>query len=150
MAGSILLCTDGSDLSTRALLAGLAVVRPDTELIVATVAPMADLALVTGTGFAGGTMSDAEFEAYERRIDTEAHQTVDTAAERIGRPSTTVVLRGEPGPALCEFAAARAVEAIVIGTHGRGGLKRALLGSVSDHVVRHAPCPVIVGGHTEG
>jgi nucleotide-binding universal stress UspA family protein len=32
---------------------------------------------------------------------------------------------------------------IVIGTHGRGGIDRALLGSVADRVVRLAPCPVL-------
>ena len=38
--------------------------------------------------------------------------------------------------------------AIVRGSRGRGGLRRAVLGSVSDHVVRNAPCPVVVtGGH---
>jgi len=31
----------------------------------------------------------------------------------------------------------------VLGTRGRGGLRRAVLGSVSDHVVRNAPCPVV-------
>lgn len=33
---------------------------------------------------------------------------------------------------------------IVIGSHGRGGVKRALLGSVAEGVMRHAPCPVLV------
>jgi nucleotide-binding universal stress UspA family protein len=33
---------------------------------------------------------------------------------------------------------------IVIGSHGRGGVQRALLGSVADGVMRHAPCPVLV------
>jgi nucleotide-binding universal stress UspA family protein len=35
------------------------------------------------------------------------------------------------------------VDYIVIGTEGRGGLERALLGSVADRVVRTAPCPVV-------
>jgi len=34
-------------------------------------------------------------------------------------------------------------ELIVMGTHGRTGVKRMVLGSVADHVVRHAPCPVV-------
>jgi nucleotide-binding universal stress UspA family protein len=34
--------------------------------------------------------------------------------------------------------------ALVMGSRGRGGIKRALLGSVSDYVVRHAPCPVVI------
>ena len=35
------------------------------------------------------------------------------------------------------------VDLIVMGTHGRTGVKRMVLGSVADHVVRHAPCPVV-------
>jgi universal stress protein A len=34
-------------------------------------------------------------------------------------------------------------ELIVMGTHGRTGVKRMVLGSVAEHVVRHAPCPVV-------
>ena len=33
---------------------------------------------------------------------------------------------------------------VVLGTHGRSGLRRAVIGSTSDHVVRHAVCPVLV------
>jgi nucleotide-binding universal stress UspA family protein len=40
-------------------------------------------------------------------------------------------------------------DVIVIGTHGRTGLKRVLLGSVAEQVVRHAPCPVLVVRSTE-
>jgi nucleotide-binding universal stress UspA family protein len=36
------------------------------------------------------------------------------------------------------------------GSRGRGGLTRALLGSVSDYIVRNAPCPVVVTGDVDG
>jgi nucleotide-binding universal stress UspA family protein len=55
----------------------------------------------------------------------------------------TAILAGDPGHEICREAAERDVAAIVLGTRGQGGLKRALLGSVSDHVVRNAPCPVV-------
>ncbi len=54
------------------------------------------------------------------------------------------LLRGEPGPTICDYAAEVGAAVILIGSRGRGGFKRALLGSVSDHVVRNAPCPVVV------
>ena len=54
-----------------------------------------------------------------------------------------MIVEGAPGPALCELAESVDASAIVIGTRGRGGLRRAVLGSVSDHVVRNAPCPVV-------
>ena len=44
---------------------------------------------------------------------------------------------------ICNVAREEAAEYIVIGTHGRSGLERLMLGSVADRVVRTAPCPVI-------
>lgn len=49
---------------------------------------------------------------------------------------------GDPGDAL--VAASEGAELVVVGSHGRTGLKAALLGSVSRHVVSHAACPVVV------
>jgi nucleotide-binding universal stress UspA family protein len=54
------------------------------------------------------------------------------------------VIDGEPGPALCRLAAEVGASALIVGSRGRGGLKRVLLGSVSDYIVRNAPCSVIV------
>jgi len=48
-----------------------------------------------------------------------------------------------PGPAILTFADEHAVDLIVMGTHGRRGLRRMLLGSVAEEVVRLAPAPVI-------
>lgn len=52
----------------------------------------------------------------------------------IGSPHTEIVNAARDWPA----------DLIVIGSHGRGGLKRALLGSVAEGVMRNAPCPVLV------
>jgi nucleotide-binding universal stress UspA family protein len=43
-----------------------------------------------------------------------------------------------------DAAASEHAELIVLGTHGRRGVNRSIFGSVSDHVVRNAPCPVVV------
>jgi universal stress protein A len=51
---------------------------------------------------------------------------------------------GVPGEEICHQAAKRAVNLIVISTHGRTGLKHMLMGSVAEKVVRNAKCPVLV------
>jgi nucleotide-binding universal stress UspA family protein len=51
---------------------------------------------------------------------------------------------GEPAAAICAAARDLGVDLIVVGSHGKGFVSRVLLGSVSEHVVRHAPCPVLV------
>lgn len=147
MAETIVCCTDGSDLAIRALAAGLAVVRPgaDDRVVVATVIEPVDPSLVTGAGLAGGVMSPEALDEMAEAQRAEGQQHVDDTVAALGlAQADTDVLIGAAGPALCEHATAVSARALVIGSRGRGGLKRALLGSVSDHVVRHAPCPVVI------
>jgi len=56
----------------------------------------------------------------------------------------TVVLNGAPAHEICRTAAAQAADLIVMATHGHTGLKHFLIGSVTENVVRHASCPVLV------
>jgi nucleotide-binding universal stress UspA family protein len=51
---------------------------------------------------------------------------------------------GPAGESIVDVAEAEAADLIVVGTHDRGAVGRLFLGSVSDHVVRHARCPVMV------
>lgn len=51
---------------------------------------------------------------------------------------------GPAGEAIVEVARNEQVDLVVVGSHGRGAVGRFLVGSVSEHVVRHAPCPVLV------
>ena len=77
----------------------------------------------------------------------EGEMIVAEAVEALGLTgATTQVLSGHAGQVICNLAAELDASSIVIGSRGRGGIKRAVLGSVSDHVVRHAPCPVVVVG----
>lgn len=50
---------------------------------------------------------------------------------------------GNPFVETVRYAREHEIDLIVMGTHGRSGLKHALLGSVAENVVRHAPCPVL-------
>jgi nucleotide-binding universal stress UspA family protein len=59
-------------------------------------------------------------------------------------PCERKLVTGSPAEAIVELAAVEGVDLIVMGTHGRTGLRRLLMGSVAEVVVRTAPCPVLV------
>jgi universal stress protein A len=63
---------------------------------------------------------------------------------------TTKLARGVPWDEIVGAARDdKAIDLIVLGTHGRTGVRRALIGSVAERVVRHAPCTVMVVGSRE-
>lgn len=147
MAETVLLCADGSDLSTAALRAGCELLGPDAGYLLVTVVDPVDPMLATGSGFAGGTMTPDELGELEVARHQQGEAVLAQVATDLGMPDVaTRVLEGHPGPMVVRLAEEQGARAIVLGSRGRGGLKRALLGSVSDHVVRHAPCPVVVSG----
>ncbi len=53
------------------------------------------------------------------------------------------LVNGHPAHAIVQLAESEDVDLIVMGTHGRSGLSRLLMGSVAEHVMRKAPCPVL-------
>jgi nucleotide-binding universal stress UspA family protein len=69
---------------------------------------------------------------------------VREAAAARGLETETVMRWGFPADEICALAEERNAELIVIGPHGWGQARRLLFGSVSDSVLRHAPCPVLV------
>ena len=65
-------------------------------------------------------------------------------AREAGATAEFLVWEGDPGDSIAAAAEAERADMVVVGTRGRSGAERLLLGSVSDHVVRHADCPVLV------
>jgi nucleotide-binding universal stress UspA family protein len=61
-----------------------------------------------------------------------------------GAEATGLTWEGDAGESIVEASEAESADLIVVGTHERGTVGRLFLGSVSDHVVRHARCPVMV------
>ena len=150
---SILLATDGSENSARAR--GLAVELSEAtsaELHVVYVgedAYSSTLIYPEAIEPGGTTREDpllleqleGQFEQMSRRVlETEAHKvrevggTVVQAHLRMGKAAAEIV----------DLAEELGVGLLVMGSRGLGGIKRALMGSVSDAVVHHAHCPVLV------
>jgi universal stress protein A len=71
-------------------------------------------------------------------------ETARRTAIEAGAPSVeTTLLQGGVATEILRFAKERNSDFIVMGTHGRTGLKHMLIGSVAEHIVRVAPCPVL-------
>lgn len=80
-------------------------------------------------------------------LEREAKQAMTRALERYRTAGVALegtVVCSDPRDAVVETAEKLKADLVVIGTHGRRGLKRALMGSVAEAVVRTAPCPVLV------
>ena len=147
MTSTVLLCSDGSDLALSALARGLSVVAPADRVVVATVVDLVHPMDVAGTGMAGGVISPADAARLDDEQLADGSRILDETCARLALPhAERFVLRGSAGPALCQLASTLPATVIILGTRGRGGVRRAVLGSVSDHVVRRAACPVVVCG----
>jgi nucleotide-binding universal stress UspA family protein len=60
---------------------------------------------------------------------------------------STAVLAGEPSARIVDYAAAHGGNVIVVGSHGHTPVRRLLLGSVAERILRQATCPVVVVPH---
>ncbi len=94
---------------------------------------------------------DAALPGYWEEWYDDAQATTDDLFERArpvaaeyGVDVETATEMGPPARVIVEYADDGDVDAIVMGSHGRDGLSRVLLGSVAETVVRRAPCPVTV------
>ena len=84
----------------------------------------------------------------KREFERQAHEVLDAEAERVRAASGTGaqahLSMGKADHEIITFAEEIGAGLIVMGSRGRGGIRRALMGSVSDAVVRHSHCPVLV------
>ena len=97
--------------------------------------------------FARGPNVAADVEAFHDQRRREAQAMVDRAVRRLrdaGFEAQGHVLPGDPRRVILDESSAAPTDLIVLGSHGRTGLERLLLGSVAESVVRHATCSVQV------
>ena len=143
----ILFATDGAKQSTAAIemLKHFALTRDDLITIISVI----DMAVPVSIDIYGGYLPDTtDFEKTARenatRILNEAAENLRSFFGAVPLNIETDILFGSPDSRIVETAEAMHPDLIVIGSHGYSRWERLLLGSVSDSVVHHAPCSVLV------
>ena len=137
----ILLATDGStEAQLAASTAAELAQRTDSELHVATVG--ADLPLYELPDYTG------RFEDVVHEQRRQAQEVLDQQVKKIEESGGTVnekhIREGRADEEIVILAQEIGAGLIVMGSRGHGRIRRALMGSVSDSVVRHAHCPVTI------
>jgi nucleotide-binding universal stress UspA family protein len=132
----IVVGVDGSEPSLKALRWA----AQQARLTGATLRVLTTWEVATGTGWVPTFPVDYDPQAVARQaLDEAVTETLgadpDVAVERI-------VKEGHAAPVL--LAAAKDADLLVVGSHGHGAFAGMLIGSVSEHLVRHAPCAIVV------
>lgn len=139
----VLIATDGSTLSINAARRGVALLGQPSEVTLLSV--LTEVPGDDAGGFEGSVYSPEEQEQMWEAEQQEAYDELTrTAAALTGCEINRRIEVGDVATTICRVAEELPAAVIVLGSHGRTGLKRIVMGSVSEHVVRHAPCPVLV------
>jgi nucleotide-binding universal stress UspA family protein len=93
--------------------------------------------------FAGSALP-VSVEDDQRKTLTALVAKAETSLREVGISTEGNVLVGDPREVLIEVASAERADLLVVGSRGNTGIARLMLGSVSSHVVAHAPCSVLV------
>jgi nucleotide-binding universal stress UspA family protein len=138
----ILIATDGSELAGKAVDAGLklaSLLKAKVTAVKAT-EPWSAMAL-------GEMALSFPVEDYEKAAAEEAARTlgvVSEAAKKLGVACETVHVNNFPAEGIIETAKSRGCDLIVMSSHGRRGIARALLGSQATNVLTHSTVPVLI------
>jgi nucleotide-binding universal stress UspA family protein len=134
----IVVTTDFSEESKKAFAYAAAIARKyEASLVLLYVVPAHPPAELNHIGFV----------LEEKRLLAEARERMPHFRQAELDPHLHVdalVVNGAPAHEICRTAEAQAADLIVMATHGHTGLRHFMLGSVTENVVRHAPCPVLV------
>lgn len=135
----ILVATDGSEAAVEATRCAIELAAEENaELVVAHV--VRELDLVPGSVLQIGGAFPHQPDAH----DFEVLRDAAALAQEHGVTATTVLLRGETVEEVVRYADDRAVDLVVVGTRGLGAVRRALLGSVSQGLLRESRRPVLI------
>ncbi|XP_009630150.1 universal stress protein A-like protein isoform X2 [Nicotiana tabacum] len=148
-ARKILVAVDESEESTYALSWCIENIitgnTNDALILLYSIPPRAVYSSLDGTGY----LFSSDILATMERYSNEVAQCVMEKAKRLckdldGVKVETIVERGDARDVICQVAERLHVDMLVMGSHGYGVIKRAFLGSVSNHCAQNVKCPVLI------
>jgi nucleotide-binding universal stress UspA family protein len=140
----ILLATDGSEDAKLAATTAVTLAKKlDSELHVVYVEPMLERRPTIQMRFRGDLPADV-VESVKQEAKTKLEEQVQKLRQAGGEVAQAYPRTGLPEAEIVALAEELGVGLIVVGSRGHGGIRRALMGSVSASVVHHAHCPVVV------
>jgi nucleotide-binding universal stress UspA family protein len=143
MSRTIMHATDFSSASGAALAKAVDMARRDRAPLLIAHVMSTPMPVMAGDGY----LPPATWEAMEKAYRRDAQKKLDAVvrrARKAGARATGLLLEGMPAAdRIVRAARARRAGAIVLGTHGRSGIARVVLGSVASRVVASARCPVV-------
>jgi len=142
MPDNVLIAFDGSPLSERALSYAIENFSDATLTTIYVINPVDSVIDVE----AGGLPVAEEWYENAQERATGIHKTATELAAEHGIDLDTVTEVGRPARVILEYTDDNGIDQIVLGSHGRSGIDRALLGSVAETVTRRARIPVTIIG----
>ena len=144
-----LIATDGTEHAIEAAHEAVRLLHPDTQLEIVRVIPEAEDPNETAGGFEGPLITEEEALERHQRDEAQAQSDLATTLAAAGEPATITVVEGnDPGREICDLAAARGVDVLVVGASDKGWFRRIMSGSVMEYAAHHAPCPVLIIRHS--
>jgi nucleotide-binding universal stress UspA family protein len=140
MFKNIVVALDGSECSGQALEVALNLAKSEGARL--GVCSVVDPVMIAGTAPAAPAM-----EIVYRDMEADAQLLVSDAVSKAQQRGLTASGETRSGVAafqILSFAKEAGADAIVMGTHGRGGLRRLVMGSVAETVLRESPVPVVI------
>ena len=135
----ILVPTDGSDYSVRAAEYGIGIAKMlSAQILVVYVIDDVVIDQISKT---------TERDSAERELKEAGQRYVNYVlglAEKEGVKCSSLLTKGRPYEQIVRLAKELNIDLIVMGTYGRRGTERVLIGSVAERVIEYAPCPVLV------
>lgn len=143
----ILIATDGSDASKSVIETACKIISKPEETFVKIISAVESMAPMTAEPFAVSAEYYAEMEVeaanHAKGFVEQSEADLKEICPNL-REVSTQVFRGNAAQTIVESAEEWNADLIIVGSHGYGFWQRALLGSISNSVVHHAPCSVLI------